>query len=115
MVLKETEKRGGKSEREEYLTCLPQLPAADGVPLNLHLPTQRLGYCLHPIRDLVHKIKCGGRGCGEKKSNWREREREGEETPREGKRSGTRGGYRSARNKESVYTNGLADETKQTK
>lgn len=46
-----------------------------------------------------------------KKSNWRK----GEETPREGKRSGTRGVYRTARNKESVYTNGLADETKETK
>lgn len=71
MVLK---KEGG--ERQEYLTCLPQLPAADGVPLYLHLPACRLGNCLHPIRDLVHKIKCRGKGCGEKKSNWREGEGE---------------------------------------
>lgn len=43
------------------------------------------------------------------------RGRKGEETPREGKRSGTRGVYHTARNKESVYTNALADKTKETK
>lgn len=76
---------------------------------------------LPPARELpasdkgsVDKIKCGGRGCGEKEVEL-ERGKKGEETPREGKRSGTRGVYRTARNKESVYTNALADETKETK
>lgn len=113
MVLKEKEKKKG-GERKEYLTCLPQLPAADGVPPNLHLPPHRPGNCLHPIRDLVDKIKCGGRGCGEKKSNWREGEREKRHRGR-GKGQGHGGVYRTARNKESVYTNALADESKETK
>lgn len=80
----------------------------------IHLPTYRLGNCLHPIRDLVDKIKCGGRGCGVK-SRIEEREKgrrdiEGGEKVRD-----TGGGDRTARIKESVYTNGLADETKETK
>lgn len=78
------------------------------------LPLYRLGNSLHPIRDLVDKIMCGGRGCGEKKSNWREGEREKRHRGR-GKGQGHGGVYRTGRNKESVYTNALADKTKETK
>lgn len=32
-------------------------------------PTPTPARELHPIRDLVDKVVCGERGCGEKKSN----------------------------------------------
>lgn len=89
-----------KGEREEYLTCLPQLPAAAGVPLNLYTyPPTYL-----PTREPPASDKRSSpqnqvwRGGGvEKRRRIGERERE--ETSREGKRSGTRGGYHTARKK----------------
>lgn len=97
-------------ERKEYLTCLLQLPAADGVPPNLHLSARE-----QPASDKGSRLE---------NDVWREgvwrkevelkRGRTSEETLREGKRSGTRGGYYTARNKESGFTNGLAVKTGQT-
>lgn len=88
----------GKKKGQDYMTCLLQLPAAERIPQNVHLPTHPPTYRpareLYLIRDQV--LKCGGRECGEKKS-------------------GTRGVYHTARNKESVYTNGCADETRRNK
>lgn len=78
----------GGVERKEYLTCLLQLPAADGVPPNLHLPARE-----QPASDKGSRLE---------NDVWREgvwrkevelkRGRTSEETLREGKRSGTQGG-----------------------
>lgn len=97
----------------EKNTWRAQLPAADGVskPTPTYLPARE-----QPASDKGSSRQ----SCVWREGVWRKevelkRGRKGDETPREGKRSGTRGVYRTARNKKSVYTNGLADETKETK
>lgn len=78
----------GGRERKEYLTCLLQLPAADGVPPNLHLPARE-----QPASDKGSRLE--NDVCRE--GVWRKevelkRGSTSEETLREGKRSGTQGG-----------------------
>lgn len=68
LELKGNEKR--QNEKNTWRVCFSY--QQKDAP-SLHLPTYRLANRLHPIRNLVHKIKCGRRRCGEKKSYCRGR------------------------------------------